>query len=277
MELEIIKYIQSFSNPILDNVFQFITILGEEYFYILFLTITYWFINKKFAYKLGFTFLISGILNCAIKDLFKFKRPIGTNGIRSLRISTATGFSFPSGHTQNAAAFWFFLIKNIKKQWINILGTIMIFSIGLSRLYLGVHWPKDVIAGILLGIASVFITDSLFEYSEINNKPQVFLFILIPAFLGLFFFRSPDYYKAVGISTGFYIGYILESKFINFEINKSLKLNVVKFFIGIIPIILIKIYIKKFLPESILSDLIRYFLIGIYTTTVAPISFKKIH
>ncbi|EYE88560.1 phospholipid phosphatase [Fervidicella metallireducens AeB] len=275
--MEIIKYIQSFSNPILDNVFQFITILGEEYFYILFLTITYWFINKKFAYKLGFTFLISGILNCAIKDLFKFKRPIGTNGIRSLRISTATGFSFPSGHTQNAAAFWFFLIKNIKKQWINILGTIMIFSIGLSRLYLGVHWPKDVIAGILLGIASVFITDSLFEYSEINNKPQVFLFILIPAFLGLFFFRSPDYYKAVGISTGFYIGYILESKFINFEINKSLKLNVVKFFIGIIPIILIKIYIKKFLPESILSDLIRYFLIGIYTTTVAPISFKKIH
>lgn len=277
MELELIKFIQSFSNPILDNVFQFITMLGEEYFYILFLTITYWFINKKFAYKLGFTFLISGILNCAIKDLFKFKRPIGINGIRSLRLSTATGYSFPSGHTQNAAAFWFFLIKNLKKRWINILGSITILSIALSRLYLGVHWPKDVIAGIFLGIASVFITDFLFEYSEVNNKPQVFLFILLPASLGLFFFKSPDYYKAVGISTGFYLGYILESKYINFEINKNLKLNVVKFFIGIVPIIFLKIYLKKFFPQSVFSDFIRYFIIGIYTTTVAPILFKKIN
>ena len=106
-ELNIIRAIQSIANPFLDGLFQFITMFGEEAILIPLIAVIYWSFNKKMAEYIAYASLTSVLVNGAIKDIFKAKRPIGEPGIRSLRVETATGYSFPSGHTQGTASFWY--------------------------------------------------------------------------------------------------------------------------------------------------------------------------
>src|SRR5690554_3486361 len=101
MELDIIRAVQSIHNPFLDAFFEGITILGEEIFIVPLLLIIFWSVNKKFGEILAFTVFTSYLLNNALKEFFSFERPIGEDGIRTLRPETATGKSFPSGHTQS--------------------------------------------------------------------------------------------------------------------------------------------------------------------------------
>ena len=276
MELEIIKVIQSIHNNILDNFAQGITMLGEQYFYFLFLVIVFWHIDKRFGYKLGFVLISNGIINGAIKDIVNARRPIGVEGVRSLRIETATGNSFPSGHSQGAAAFWFLLMREFKKRWLYILGTVLMIIIGLSRIYLGVHWPKDVAVGLIIGIAWVYIGGKIFDYSVEKNNKHILLFFILPSLIGLLLFKSSDYLKAVAIGMGFYIGYAIEDKYVQFEEEAIPKIQVLKFLIGASGLLIIMVYFKKLMPKGNINDFIRYSLLGIWITAGAPFIFTRI-
>ena len=92
MELEILRHIQSIANPFLDFLFQLITICGEQIIIITVIAIIYWSLDKRFGEYIAYSLLTSVLLNNTIKDIFKMKRPIGEEGIRSLREKTATGY-----------------------------------------------------------------------------------------------------------------------------------------------------------------------------------------
>ena len=134
--------------------FQLITMLGEQWAVILVLAVSYWAFDKKTGEELAFTLLVSGLSNNILKGFFRFERPIGIDGIRTLRAHTATGYSFPSGHSQNAATLYFFPARR-GGGWRWAAAAVVSLLVGLSRLYLGVHYPKDVAAGLALGIAAV--------------------------------------------------------------------------------------------------------------------------
>jgi membrane-associated phospholipid phosphatase len=273
--MEIIKFLQSFSNPFLDKLFQYVTMLGEEAVYILIIGIIYWCYNKKYAYKLAFVFLFNGVINGMIKNIVRAPRPIGQPGILSLRVETATSYSFPSGHTQSAAAFWTAVAIKEKRKLLYILGTIIMFSVGLSRVYLGVHWPIDAAAGIFFGVVCAFIASAIFDYSEKKQNKHLLLWLVIPSAVGLIFFHnSQDYIKAAAVVISFYIGYLVEDKYIRFQEHNVLWKQLLKLAIGLAGIVVIKSFLKKLLPEILLSDFIRYFLIGIWTTIAAPMIFK---
>ena len=140
MELALLKWIQSFSSPFGDGMFQLITMLGEQWAVILVLAISYWAFDKKTGEELAFTLLVSGLSNNILKGFFRFERPIGIDGIRTLRAHTATGYSFPSGHSQNAATLYFFPARR-GGGWRWAAAAVVSLLVGLSRLYLGVHYP----------------------------------------------------------------------------------------------------------------------------------------
>ena len=117
-ELNIIRAIQSIANPFLDGLFQFITMFGEEAILIPLIAVIYWAFNKRMGEFIAYASLTSVLVNGAIKDIFKAKRPIGEPGIRSLRVETATGYSFPSGHTQGTASFWSAIAIYLKKNYL---------------------------------------------------------------------------------------------------------------------------------------------------------------
>ncbi len=111
--------------------------------------------NKKAGLLIGTNLVIISILNQTLKSLLQRPRPTG------FRIINETGYSFPSGHSMISMAFYGFLIyliyKNVKNKYLKftliIILFILIISIGLSRIYLGVHYTSDVFAGFLLSIA----------------------------------------------------------------------------------------------------------------------------
>ena len=111
--------------------------------------------NKKAGLLIGTNLVIISILNQTLKSLLQRPRPTG------FRIINETGYSFPSGHSMISMAFYGFLIylifKNVKNKCLKftliISLFILIISIGLSRIYLGVHYTSDVFAGFLLSIA----------------------------------------------------------------------------------------------------------------------------
>jgi membrane-associated phospholipid phosphatase len=276
LNIEIIKFIQSFSNPFLDGFFELVTILGEDIFFILVVSVVFWCINKDFGYKIGFAYLVSGIINTSVKEIFKVPRPIGHPEVRSLRLETAPGYSFPSGHTQQNAVLWYSWMVEFKKRWLYILGIFFILLVGLSRLYLGVHTPLDVLGGIIIGLICIFLSNSLFEWAKREDNPLIFLIFIIPMLLGMYFFPTGTYYKAAGTITGFWLGYNIETKYIQYQVQAPLLKQIIKYILGLAGLLAIKTFVKMLLPEAIFSDFIRYTLLGLWLTVAAPLLFRYI-
>jgi membrane-associated phospholipid phosphatase len=272
-----IYFFQSFSSPFLDSFFQGITVLGEEYFFMAVVALVFWCINKPFGYRLGFTYLSNGVLNSALKNVFQVPRPIVRDpGIRILRPETATGFSFPSGHTQSTAAFFTSFMVRFKKAWLTVVGIVFIVLVGISRLYLGHHTIEDVAVAAVLGTGWVFLANALFDYAERTGRKAIFLLIIVPAIVGLFFFPDEDYFKVTGATISFFLGYIIESRYIRFETRARLWQQIIKFVAGLGVLLAIQTLLKPVLPDALASDLIRYFLMGLWVTVGAPWVFKRV-
>ena len=269
--MEIIQFIQTFSNPFLDNFFQAVTLLGEEYFYIVLLALIFWCIDKRYGYKLSFAFLFSGVINGVAKCIILEPRPIGVEGIRSLRVETATGTSFPSGHTQNITSFLASIMKKLNRKWAYAAGCLLILLVGMSRLYLGVHWPIDVLGGIAIGIAAVLLADFVFEYTERKKRKQIHLLLLVPAMAAAFIWSDyADLVKTAGTFCSFLIGYSIESKFIQFSSKSVLWKQIIKFVLGMAVVMAIKEGVKLLLPEQPIFDFCRYLVIGLWITVGLP-------
>jgi undecaprenyl-diphosphatase len=164
MQEEILRFFQEISNPLTDKAAELITMLGEQYFFILIISFLFWNISRKEGFKLVSAFIFSAVLNAVIKISFHTPRPFEKlDYITGKRVHTATGYSFPSGHTQGSAVFFITLSQIIRRRWFTIIAIILIFMVGLSRIYLGVHWPVDVIASIILGIIVSFIFCTLVD------------------------------------------------------------------------------------------------------------------
>lgn len=273
MELEILRHIQSIANPFFDFLFQLITMCGEQIVLISIISIIYWALDKKFGEYIAYSVLTSVLLNNAVKDIFKMKRPIGEEGIRTLREKTATGYSFPSGHTQSSASFYGAMAIYLKKKAMYIIATIMIILIGFSRLYLGVHYPKDVIVGGILGVLTSLICYKL--YNKFENKMLLYVITFIVFIPALTFAHSADFIKGMGTYLGFVIGMYIEKKYVNFSIEGSTTVKVIRVLLGILILLVLQVGLKAIFPSETIFSFIRYALISFVGIGIYPMIFKK--
>lgn len=273
MELEILRTIQQIHNPFFDTFFELVTILGEEIVLVPVLALVYWTLNKKLGEKIGYIVLTSVMLNAILKGFFNLDRPIGEEGIRSLRPETATGKAFPSGHSQGAATAGATISYYLKKRWVTILAIIVVALVGFSRLYLGVHYPKDVIAGLVFGVIMAYIGIKLLD----NFNPLSVYWITLLIFLPLVFFnQSENFIKALAGYTGFVLGITLERKFVKFTIDVSLLKKGIRLVLGLVFIVLIRSGLKMIFPQMIIFDFLRYTLLTLFAIGVYPWIFTKL-
>lgn len=298
-EISILKWFRSFSSPALDALFRCITFLGEQYFIIVIIMVAYFLLDKKAGQRIVFAMVATICLNNSIKGLVKYARPFvydPTLEPAKNAIKGATGYSFPSGHTQNATTAYASLALNIKNKKITIIAIIIILLVGLSRLYLGVHYPKDVLFGFLFGIICSFSTYFTHKRIENNSKKQfltylVTLLIFLP-FLFVFWTNNydelillKDFYVSYSVSMGLVLGMYLEHRFVNFEKSPELKTNIKRLLGCVVTLLIVYVSLKLLFKLSIfpqesnvlkiIFDSIRYFFVGFMSLGIYPIIFKN--
>ena len=129
---------------------KFFSYLGTEDFFFLVLPLIYWSIDSALGLRVGFILVTSSTLNYMGKLLFAGPRPYWVSShVRALWSETTLGI--PSGHAQHAMSVWGVIAAYRKQVWGWVIAIALIFFIGFSRLYLGAHFPHDVIVGWLLG------------------------------------------------------------------------------------------------------------------------------
>jgi len=130
--------------------FLLITYLGNELFYLFIAPAIYWCFDARLGLRIGLSLMISGIVNSVLKLAFHGPRPYWYDS-RVTAYSSETSFGAPSGHSQNSVIVWGILAAWLNKTWAWIVAGVIIFLVGLSRIYLGVHFPHDVILGWIIG------------------------------------------------------------------------------------------------------------------------------
>lgn len=129
---------------------QAITLLGAETFFLAIIPLLYWCVDTRLGTRVGLILLLSTSLNCALKLVLADPRPYWySSDVRALAFEPT--FGLPSAHAQNTVAVWGALAAGARRGWAWALALLLSALIGLSRLYLGVHFPADVLAGWAIG------------------------------------------------------------------------------------------------------------------------------
>ena len=282
-ELQFLKWLESIRTGFLTALFEGITILGEETLIIL-LVVALWFaVDGKLAQKVFFVTICSTGLNGVVKNIAQVPRPFD-KGITPVRQETATGYSFPSGHTQNFATVSTFFAIKFKKQWFTILVSILIAMVAFSRLYLGVHYPSDVIVGVVFGVGMAFLGNYLFDHTKDVKKLYVAVLLVFVPFIVYFLIvaheRFADFFKVFGMMGGLtLIGFLDEkTKPLSYDVPWWKKL--IRIVIGVAVAFALKEGLKALkmggLHVELLVDIVRYFAVVLAVGYLCPLFFKKI-
>ena len=146
--IELIRVLQSVASPGLDRFFLAVTFLGTPPFFLLLCPRLLWFADRRRHAGLLVLFLVSTWLNLALKEALQHPRP--PDLVPEIARVATSGFGLPSGHAQSAVVIWGSLARRGPMPW-RWACTVLVALIGISRVYLGVHFPTDVVAGWTIG------------------------------------------------------------------------------------------------------------------------------
>ena len=283
-ELEILKWLEGLRTSFLNVLFESITLLGEETLIIL-LVVALWFaVDKKLAQQVFFVTATSLSVNGIIKNFAQVPRPF-TKGISCVRVDTATGYSFPSGHTQGFATWSSFFAIKVKKIWLSVLVGVLITLEAVSRLYLGAHYPSDVIVAVVLGVSLSAFGNYLFVKVKDTKKLYLGTFLIMTPFIAYFLYVADplfaDLFKTFGMIGGMVVVSFLDEKTEPLSYEVAWWKKVIRIVLGVVIAVALKEVIKRMnvfevMPISLFIDAIRYFVVVMAVGVLCPLLFKKI-
>jgi len=292
--MEFLYWLESIRSPILNVFFQIVTEFGYELVALGIICAFFWCVDKNFGYKMGFAFFASGMLVQGLKITFRIDRPWVLDPefkpIESA-MEDATGYSFPSGHTQCATTLFTSLALYVKKCWLQIVFVVMFLLVGLSRMYLGVHTPKDVIVSMLLTIVCVLIFSKLFDKIKNNTKYDLYIMLgLVAVSVGVMVYSlilenmgiitetkyALDCCKSGGAGVGFAVAWYIERKWIDYDVKTpKLWMQFVKAAIGIGIALALKSVPKAIFGDTAIVGAVRYALVTLWVVGLYPFIVKK--
>lgn len=291
--MEFLRLLEGIRNPILDSFFQFITYFGQELAILAVICLFYWCLDKSFAYRLGFIYFSAGLCIQTLKITFRIPRPWvldpDFHPVASA-VPAATGYSFPSGHTQGGTCLFVPLALRFRKMWQKGICIAMFLLIGFSRMYLGVHTPKDVLTAMAISLffTAVFwkFGDVLIEGKRYTGIISIVLLLLscLTAIYALFLFRlgtielkyASDCCKAAGAGLGFAVGFYLERKYLDFSSSCSGMSHIFKRLAGgLVLTLFVKVVLKLLLGDALFMELLQYFAVVVFVIYGYPFLFTK--
>ena len=303
--IQIILFLQNLGSWLLGPM-KFFSFLGQEEFYLLVAPVLFWCIDPGLGLRAGVGLMISSGVNACLKLGFNDPRPYWLHpGVQTF--AAETSFGAPSGHAQNAVVVWGIIAAWVRKTWFWIVAVIVMFMIGLSRMYLGVHFPSDVVIGWIVG-AILLWTILRFEkpllswFQHHSTKTQILLvlgaslaIILVGASVRLILGdwrvpeewiqlagRAPDsepinplalsgLISNAGVFFGLSLGGILLWKRGWFDAGGFLWKRIVRYLIGVIGVVVIWYGLGAVFPrgEALFPYILRYFRYGLVGFWVA--------
>ena len=288
---------------------EFFSFLGTENFFLLVLPLLYWSIDANLGIRVGFILITSNYLNGIFKLLFAAPRPYWVSD-RVIPLAAEYSFGIPSGHAQNAVGVWGIIAASSRKNWAWTAAFVLMFLIGFSRWYLGVHFAQDVILGWLLGALLLWGFLRLWDPVEAWLRQQtlgthVFLAFIISIFfiaLGTYSYGRLDGYvfpaewrdnalrasdelpvpvsmEGTLTSAGTFFGLAAGAAWImsrgGYQAEGSVGQRALRFVIGLIGILILWRGLGLVFPDQ--ADLISYFLrylryslVGFWVSAGAP-------
>lgn len=224
-EVSLMEWLQARIGSGLMSIISLFSMFGEEMMLILILGFVYWSYDKKLGRTMGLSAIMGLTWNTMAKNIILRRRPyFDHERIKILRVVepgadiydiAAQGYSFPSGHSTNAATLFCSMATGLRKRWVTVVAIAIPLLTGISRFVVGAHYPTDVLAGWLLGVLSVLIVREL--QKRVRNTLLRYGILLITAVPGFFFCKSADYFTAMGLMIGFMGGTLLDDRCVHFE------------------------------------------------------------
>ncbi len=311
MDIAYLLMLQNFRNGaggILADFFVKMTFFGERSTIYVILAIFYWCISKEVGTYLLMGWNSNRLLNGLVKITACVYRP----WIRDARIvpygnmiNTAGGYSFPSGHTMNGGSlFCGIAVRRESSALLRVAAFCFALLIGLSRNYVGVHTPQDVIVGLALCTLVMYLVQKLLDWVDRNPKMDIKVALvgmavaLIMAIYATFKPYPVDYdaegkilvegakmakdaYKSIGYFTGFLTGWVLERRYVNFNTDVSLEEKLERLVAGLIGLYIVSLVISPLFKNNLpgIAGTVTYnFLEMFYVTFLFPsimVRFRK--
>jgi membrane-associated phospholipid phosphatase len=306
IEITVTYFIQNLGIWLLP-IMQFFSFCATEEFFILVMPILYWCIDTAIGMRVGVVVLMSSSVVDITKMVCRLGRPYWIfPKVRSYAVENS--FGLPSGHTQKAVAVWATLATTFRKTWLWVLSIFMILMIALSRIYLGVHFLSDVLAGLAISILFLILYLKLeapiIRWAKIQPIWVIVLISLIACVIPVvivaairvanagwqvpteWLVTDIDPFNPEGILTlngtlfGLLVGYAWLVRAGGFKIKGTPLQLVLRYFLGVVGIFAIRYGLKYIFPET--TDFlgyalrfVRYGLIGLWVAALAPFAFIK--
>lgn len=295
--MDTLKALASLRNPVLDKLMQGVTYLGEELVFMAVALILFWCVDKWKGYFILAVGFIGTILNQFLKLAFRVPRPWVKDPsfeiVESAR-NGAGGYSFPSGHTQNAVGTFGGIARGTKKTWLRVVLIVLSCLIAFSRMYLGVHYPTDVGVALVTAVVLIFVLYPIMQKAK--NDPRWMYGVLgcmtlvaigYLCYLNLWKFPADldaDNYseglsngwKLFGALGGLIVAYSIDERKIRFREQAPLPGQICKVVVGLALIVGLKSGLKAIfgmISDGAFWDAARYFLIVVFAGAVWPLSF----
>jgi len=291
--MEILRFFEGIRSPFLDSVIGLITRLGEETVAIVILCAIFWCISKRVAYVIGISYFLSGLTVQGLKICFRVDRPwVADPTLKPVESAYehATGYSFPSGHTQSSTALFSSLGVQIKQRAVQIVCFVLPVLVAFSRMYLGVHTLQDVVVSLVITFLFVLLTVKVMSGETSNKKRNLIISLVMVVYAGIVILIAmilhsngtiekeyvADCLKAAGAGIGFAVGMFVERTYIDFPVkSRGIVWQIIKYVIGLAILIGIKEGLKPVIGSSLVADMARYFLMITWVTLFYPLLIKK--
>lgn len=295
--MDVLRFLESIRLPALDTLMQLITEGGGELVFMVLAITVFWCIDKRCGYYIFTVGFFGTIINQFLKLAFRIPRPwvLDPNFtiVESARAG-ATGYSFPSGHTQNAVGTFGGLARYTKKRWVRVVCIVLAVLIPFSRMYLGVHTPLDVVVSVLVALVLLFAFYPLFSSDERQSRAMWYVLaaviVLAAAYLAfvLVYAFPADIdadnlaegtktaFTMAGAVLGLLAVYAADRYKLQFDTRAPLLGQILKLVLGLALLVAIKAGLKAPLHAlfgGYFADLVRYFLMVLFAGCVWPLTF----
>lgn len=294
--MSFLYWLEGIRIPGLNEFMLLITQLGEETAFLVAALILFWCVNKYFGYYVLSVGFIGTLANQFMKLWFRIPRPwvLDSNfTILEQAREAASGYSFPSGHTQNAVGTFGSIACTVKTKWVRIAAIVVAVLVPFSRMYIGVHTPLDVLVAAAIAIILLLILKPVVLGNTKRNMPILLVVMSVLGisylcFVALYPFPADidqhnlasglkNAYTLFGALLGMLVVYIVDEKWIHFTTKAVWWAQLIKVAFGLVLVLAVKSGLKTplnmLLGESI-GRAIRYFLIVIVAGIVWPLTFR---